>query len=448
MSLRLILASFAALIALALVVPDMEPVAAQSIQYAQAQKRPGLFERLFGPRNAPPNSVQKRAPLFHKRAPVTRKKTTSRAPAPPAVPIVQVQPKDPNARKILVVGDYVADGVAWGLDQALAKEPKLAVVDQHDGSSGLVRTDHYDWNKEILKILNEETPDLVVVVLGANDRQDMRDGNQRYPLHSDKWEEIYNHRIDNLADTLKVYGRPFFWVSVPPVRGTSATADAAYLNGLFKPHVEKAGGYFVDVWNGFTNATGQYITTGPDIDGQNKALRTGDGVNFTSAGKLKLAYYVERDIRRATGIGSGTVDLLPAVTQSSTIEVGPDGEKRLVGPVISLSDPLPGASGELAGKPVSVILDPVNGLPVIPVKPPLAVAVENDETPQLRLVVKGEAPAPLAGRVDDFAWPPSKRASQIFVAPQGDAAEGEAPPPDAGDGGGEASLTPVSKSSQ
>ncbi|MBN9020745.1 MAG: DUF459 domain-containing protein, partial [Rhizobiales bacterium] len=277
------------------------------------------------------------------------------------VPVVAVEEKDPNARKILVIGDFVGSGISSGLDQALAKEPRLVVIESTKDSSGLFRSDVYDWNKALLGVLNEENPDLVVVSLGANDRQDLRVGEDRHPIRSEPWQAAVESRIDGLTDTLKVYGRPFFWVSAPPLRGEDAMSDIAYLNGLVEPRVTKAGGFYVDVWNGFTNASGQYITTGPDIEGQVKALRTSDGIGFTSVGKQKLAYYVERDIRRHTGIGAGTVDLLPSVSQTSTIEIGPDGKKRLVGPVISLTDPLPGVVEALAGAPAPVAFDPISG---------------------------------------------------------------------------------------
>ena len=153
----------------------------------------------------------------------------------------------------------------------------------------------------------------------------------------------------------------------------------------------KAGGYFIDVWNGFTNASGQYITTGPDIEGQVKALRTSDGINFTSVGKQKLAYYVERDIRRHTGVGAGAVDLLASASQTSTIEIGPDGKKRLVGPVISLSDPLPGVSVALAGAPDPVVFDPISGQVIVQPEAPAPEVVPESETARFRLVVKGES---------------------------------------------------------
>jgi hypothetical protein len=192
-----------------------------------------------------------------------------------------------------------------------------------------------------------------------------------------------------MADTLKVYGRPFFWVSAPPMRLAAAGRDMVYLNAFYTDAVEEAGGHFVDIWNGFTSDEGNYISSGPDVDGQLRALRSSDGINFTRAGRLKLAFYVEREIRRQTGIGAGAVDLLTSANQTSQIEIGPDGQKRLVGPVISLTDPRPGASDALAGAP-----DPVP-----------EVARESD-TPQYLMIVKGAALPTVSGRADDFTWPP------------------------------------------
>ena len=397
-------------------------------QPKKKEQRPGVIERLFGPREqppqkkaSPPRASAPRASSPIRRVLPTRKKstptrTTTRR-STTTVPVVEVGAKDPNARKILVIGDFVGDGIAWGLDQALANEPKLVVIERTTASSGLIRNDTYDWNQELLGILNEENPDIVVVALGANDRQDLRVDKERFPVRSPQWQDAFGQRVEAMTDTLKVYGRPFFWISAPPLRGEEATSDIAFLNALVEPRVTKADGYFVDVWNGFTNASGQYITTGPDIEGQVKALRTSDGVSFTSVGKQKLAYYVERDIRRHTGIGAGTVDLVASASQTNTIEIGPDGKKRLVGPVISLSDPLPGVSVALAGAPEPVIFDPISGQVIALPKEPPPDTIPESETVQYRLVVKGEPLPAVAGRVDDFAWPPSQRTNQAFLAP-------------------------------
>jgi hypothetical protein len=352
-------------------------------------RRTGFFEMLFGPSFlAPLRSEPPAAP------------SAPAQPSEPPLPTVQILPKDKDAKKILVIGDFVADGIAWGLDQTFAQEPKLAIVDDANTNSGLARNDYYDWNVELPKALNQEKPDIVVIALGANDRQEMRNGSERIAPHSDAWEQAYVQRIKGLTGTLKVYGRPFFWVSAPPMRASASSHDMAYLNEFYKPPVAEAGGYFIDIWDGFTSDEGNYISSGPDVNGQLRALRMGDGISFTRAGRLKLAFYVEREIRRQTGLGQGTVDLLTSTNQNNQVEIGPDGQKHLVGPVISLTDPPPGAGDVLAGGP----------------NPPAQPAKKNADTPGYRMIVKGEALPTVNGRADDFIWPPPAPATATGAA--------------------------------
>ena len=348
----------------------------------QQQRGGGFFQMLFGPRFVQPGP-QRVIPGGPPQQGQGQARVRS---AEPPIPVVEAVVKDPDAKKVLVIGDFVAGGLAWGLEQTFADEAKLVVVERSNSASGLVRADYYDWNAELLAILNEEKPDIVVIALGSNDRQQIRVDGGRLNPRTEEWQAAYSQRITALAETLKVYGRPFFWVGAPPMRQSSALRDMAYLNELYKPPVTAAGGYFVDIWGGFTNEDGKYISSGPDVEGQLRALRSGDGINFTRAGRLKLAFYVEREMRRQTGIGTGAVDLLASTDQQSQIEIGPDGEKRLVGPIISLSDPLPGASDMLAGGPNET-------------------APEEGETPQYLMIVKGSALPVVGGRADDFTWP-------------------------------------------
>src|SRR5439155_2717058 len=87
-------------------------------------------------------------------------------------------------------------------------------------------------------------------------------------------------------------------------------------------------------------------------------------------------------------------------------EIGPDGKKRMVGPVISLSDPLPGGSDTLAGGGASPA-------------PPI------EQSAQFDVVVKGAALPSIPGRIDDFVWPPRPAA---LPAPVAEAAPAPAPP--------------------
>jgi hypothetical protein len=72
----------------------------------------------------------------------------------------------------------------------------------------------------------------------------------------------------------------------------------SYLDELYRERAEKAGIIYADIWDGFVDEQGRYAVQGPDFEGQIRRLRTGDGVHFTKAGAVKLASYVDRDLRR------------------------------------------------------------------------------------------------------------------------------------------------------
>ena len=92
-------------------------------------------------------------------------------------PIVE---KTPDARVVLVVGDFLASGLAEGLTTAFADNAGVRIVDRTNGSSGFVRDDCLQLAGErSTTLIDAEKPAAVVVMLGANDRQQMRVDDER-----------------------------------------------------------------------------------------------------------------------------------------------------------------------------------------------------------------------------------------------------------------------------
>ena len=86
-------------------------------------------------------------------------------------------------------------------------------------------------------------------------------------FRSDQWAEIYGRRIDATIAALKSKGVPVFWVGLPAIRGPKATADAVYLNDLYRARAERAGAVYIDVWDGFVDEAGKFTTHGPGLRG-------------------------------------------------------------------------------------------------------------------------------------------------------------------------------------
>jgi hypothetical protein len=82
-------------------------------------------------------------------------------------------------RNVLVLGDAMADWLAYGLEDAYAEQPDMGVIRKHKTVSGLIKYqpkgDPADWAAAAKGILATEKPDAIVVMLGLNDRIPMRE---------------------------------------------------------------------------------------------------------------------------------------------------------------------------------------------------------------------------------------------------------------------------------
>jgi uncharacterized protein len=109
---------------------------------------------------------------FQQQAPQRRVEDFSRAPAPAKRETVP-------ERNVLVLGDAMADWLAYGLEDAYAEQPDMGVIRKHKTMSGLIkyqpRGEPADWAAAAKSILATEKPDAIVVMLGLNDRTSIRE---------------------------------------------------------------------------------------------------------------------------------------------------------------------------------------------------------------------------------------------------------------------------------
>jgi hypothetical protein len=98
----------------------------------------------------------------------------SRAPPPPQRKV------DPAAATttLVVVGDSMADWLAYGLEEAFAETPEMAIVRKHRTTSGLIRYDtrrDVEWPQIVKEMIAADKPKLIVMMIGAHDRLAIRE---------------------------------------------------------------------------------------------------------------------------------------------------------------------------------------------------------------------------------------------------------------------------------
>jgi uncharacterized protein len=408
------------------------PTEAQEIRY-----RPrGLLERLFTrdveeqPRAAP-RAVQPRAPVKKSRGlldtlfgtdsvdeqpPVTNKtsartKSTSKSGASSSQ-VVRVQepdalPKAETARTVMVVGDFMASGLAEGLVSAYSQNPAINIIGRANGSSGIVRSDFHDWPTELKTLIDQEKPAAIVIMLGANDRQQMKIGDVREPPMSDNWLKEYQSRADALAAAVKERHLPFVWVGLPAFKSAKVSSDLLTLNDIYRKSAESAGGSFVDIWDGFVDENGAFVMNGPDMNGQQVRLRGADGVTLSTPGKRKVAFYVEKPLNKLLGAETAPAPGLESVGPVAPTNIYVDRTQPM-----AIDDPELDGGQVLLGEQTA--------------------AKKETRTIAEKLVVEGVAPPAARGRADDFGG--VSRAIAATATPSTAAAGPTAPPSQPGAG--------------
>lgn len=332
------------------------------IVVAQNREGGGIFRFLFGNRReqpryriipGPPPPEPRATPRRTVRPKAKARQQQRAAPAPPRV--VEVE-KAENAKRVLVVGDFFARSAAKGLAQAYAENPNVVVIDATNGSSGLVRDDFYDWPASLPAIVEEQKPDAIVAMIGANDRQTIRTASGSKSFGDEAWRPAYLERVTAFADALGKAGVPVFWGGLVPAARSALTRDYSVFNAVYQEGLAGKPVRYVDLWDGFADAEGRFTAIGPDVQGQSVRLRDSDGLNFTRSGQAKLAYYFQRDLDALVG---GT---LPALAVPGAVSEGPAAPA--IGPMVPIGALTIAADDTLAtadGEPGKSVADAVAG---------------------------------------------------------------------------------------
>jgi len=98
----------------------------------------------------------------------------SRAPPPRR----QEPDAPPPTTSIVVMGDGMADWLAYGLEDAFSDTSSVGVVRKYKLHSGLLRYEakgDLDWWHQARDVLTQEKANYVVMMLGLNDRENIRE---------------------------------------------------------------------------------------------------------------------------------------------------------------------------------------------------------------------------------------------------------------------------------
>jgi uncharacterized protein len=323
-------------------------------------------------------------------------------------------PAEPSEEyRILVIGDSIAGGLGAGMSRMVETDPSIQILNRFNEVSGLARTELYDWPSAVAKIAVSNPVNAVVVLVGINDRQPIRDSDNRLAFRTPEWQKAYESNVDRLATAVKSSGAALYWISIPPMADARLEADMRFLSEIHRARVAAIGGHFVDVRSFFLAPDGSFAERGPDETGVERKLRARDGITFMKQGNSRFGQLVLGAIKT---IESKTAPEAPPAVASAPDQKPADnsatkGAEAPAAPMMGQA----GLDGEDVTfraeaslvKPASEFKTPVKKTELVPTNSVLPTRLAaKPGTLAAKLLLEGLSPAAPAGRFDDDTVPP------------------------------------------
>jgi len=194
--------------------------------------------------------------------------------------------------RLVVIGDSVGANLADGLRWTFRRRDGVKVKKQTKAGTGFVRTDVYNWPRAIRRLVRRGRTDIIVILVGGNDRQDMRVRGRRHERFSKKWWAEYRKRLDKAASMLNSSGAAIYWIGLPNVRSRRMTRDYENFNRLFERIANKYNFRFIRIKRLFERNGRGYSDYGRGLSGKRVRLRSRDGIHMSTRGSKLLGRYV------------------------------------------------------------------------------------------------------------------------------------------------------------
>jgi lysophospholipase L1-like esterase len=216
---------------------------------------------------------------------------------PTTVPDI-THPSAANPLRVLILGDSLGIDLGGPLQNDLANTGVVQATLDARESTGLTRPDYFNWPAELQSDLASAKPQIVVIMIGANDPQDFP-GPPDVPYTSPQWNVIYADRVANFMKQAESGGATVIWVGMPPMQNTELSAKMSDIDAVDQQQAAKLAPPvdFISSWTLLGTAQGTYTPFITNGAGQVVNVRTPDGIHLTPAGGEVLSQTVLNYLR-------------------------------------------------------------------------------------------------------------------------------------------------------
>lgn len=190
--------------------------------------------------------------------------------------------------KVLVAGDSLVGWIAPALEQELPAADPVEVIDDWKGSTGLVRTDYFDWPAKLTADMAEHDPDVVILGFGGNDTQGFTTDDGVIALGTPEWADEYQRRIGEVLDIVEKPGRTVYWIGLPLTRSDAIeTLRPVLTEAVEAEFASRPWAHFVDTRDALA-PDGTFASQLPGDDGELVTTMAPDDIHPSLEGGIRI----------------------------------------------------------------------------------------------------------------------------------------------------------------
>ncbi|WP_043601046.1 DUF459 domain-containing protein [Solidesulfovibrio magneticus] len=339
---------------------------------------------------------------------------------PPGLPVAgaaKVDPGAPKAKRILLVGDSLSIGLGQQMETAFAGKPAVRFAYLGKVSSGLANPSFFDWEANLDAQVKAHHPDVVMIMLGANDDKPLPTPSGRSaPYKSASWDVEYARRVARLHAIAKSENpaAAVYLIGVPIMGDAAFDAGMGHVNGvLARTAASLPDCAYINVRDVLADASGAYAPVARTALGATVKLRADDGVHISAAGSRLLAARLIETVAEPSGLPRG--ELLAAIENRDLTPMARPGRPATpsVTAVASATAPASAPAVAAAEKPAAPVAVAAAAVAAKPVAAPAVQVAQATAAPK----ALSSAAAPAKGAAPAVQPTPAPAAAAKAAAP-------------------------------
>ena len=186
---------------------------------------------------------------------------------------------------VLVTGDSLSTPLDQELSRLLSPEGVEVIQDPHL-ASGISNDAIVDWGQLATSQVEEDSPDAVVMFMGANEGYDFEgpDG-EKIKCCGAEWAAIYASRVRQLANTYRQDGNArLYWLKQPLPRDPDRQELQKVVNAAIEVGTQPWRSQVRVLETDPTFTPDGTYTDSIDVDGESTIVREGDGIHLNDVG--------------------------------------------------------------------------------------------------------------------------------------------------------------------